>query len=433
MKGTVKQQLALRYLMDSATKYIAYGGAAGGGKSFLGCFWLLFMANAFPGTRWFIGREELKRIRQSTLITWHKVCKMRMFKDYHVNFQDNFIELSNGSRIDLLDLRYLPSDPLYERYGSIEYTGGWIEEGGEVDFGAFDTLKGRVGRHMNDVYNILGKILITFNPKKNWIYTDLYKPFVAGTLPKHTVFIRAFVTDNPYLPAEYVENLKNTTDKIKKERLLHGNFEYDDDPAALIDYDSITDLFSNEHAKEGDKYITADIARYGTDKTVICGWNGLRLINIQVIAKNSITEAADAIKAMQNQYGVPASRTLVDEDGLGSGVVDMVQCQGFVGNSRPLNNEQFVNLKSQCYFKLADMINASKLYVMTRDTSIRDAIIEELQQVKQLEVDSDKKKGVVPKDKVKQMIGRSPDFSDTLMMRMHFELKPVYNFRPRLA
>ena len=29
------------------------------------------------------------------------------------------------------------------------------------------------------------------------------------------------------------------------------------------------------------------------------------------------------------------------------------------------------------------------------------------------------------KEKVKEAIGRSPDFSDALMMRMWFELKPV--------
>ena len=34
------------------------------------------------------------------------------------------------------------------------------------------------------------------------------------------------------------------------------------------------------------------------------------------------------------------------------------------------------------------------------------------------------KKGVVPKDKVKEMLGRSPDFADTIMMREWFELKP---------
>jgi hypothetical protein len=433
MKATPKQKEGFKYLMDDSTKYIAYGGAAGGGKSFLGCFWLLFVANMYPETRWFIGREELKRIRQSTLITWAKVCKLRNFRDYTLNLQDNFIQLANGSRIDLLDLRYLPSDPMYERYGSIEYTGGWIEEAGEVDFGALDTLKGRVGRHLNAEYGILGKILITFNPKKNWIYSEFYRPWIEGKLPAYCTFIRAFVTDNPYLPAEYIENLKNTTDKIKKERLLNGNFEYDDDPAALIDYDSITDLFTNDHAKEGQTYITADIARYGTDKTVICGWNNYRCVSIQVIDKNSITEAAQAIQALQKRFQVPASRTIVDEDGLGSGVVDMVQCKGFVGNSRPLNNEQYTNLKAQCYYKLADLINAGKLYVSTQDTTIKDALTEELQQVKQLEVDGDKKKGIIPKDKVKQMIGRSPDFSDALMMRAFFEIQPVYKLRSRLA
>jgi hypothetical protein len=37
-------------------------------------------------------------------------------------------------------------------------------------------------------------------------------------------------------------------------------------------------------------------------------------------------------------------------------------------------------------------------------------------------VDSDKKKGVLSKEKVKEIIGRSPDFSDTMMMREWFEL-----------
>lgn len=47
-----------------------------------------------------------------------------------------------------------------------------------------------------------------------------------------------------------------------------------------------------------------------------------------------------------------------------------------------------------------------------------------MEQVKQKALDSDMKKGVMPKDKVKELIGRSPDFSDTIMMREFFELKP---------
>ena len=74
-------------------------------------------------------RQELKRITQSTLITFYKVCNQYGVDDtlYKYNGQYNYIELFKGSRIDLLDLQYKPGDPLYERYGSIEYTGGWIE------------------------------------------------------------------------------------------------------------------------------------------------------------------------------------------------------------------------------------------------------------------------------------------------------------------
>ena len=126
-----KQEHALKILTDNEHVELLYGGAAGGAKSWTGAVWLLFMCLCYPGSKWFIGRAELKRITQSTLITFYKVCNQYGVDDtlYKYNGQYNYIEFFNGSRIDLLDLQYKPGDPLYERYGSIEYTGGWIEEG----------------------------------------------------------------------------------------------------------------------------------------------------------------------------------------------------------------------------------------------------------------------------------------------------------------
>ena len=233
-KKHAKQEEALQILTDTKTEEFLYGGAAGGAKSWTGCSWLLFNCLAYPETKWFIGREELKRITESTLISFFKAAKTYNVQSFTYNGQKNFIQFKNGSRIDLLELRYKPSDPLFERFGSTDYTGGWIEEGGEIDFGAYEVLRTRIGRHYNDQYEILAKLFITCNPKKNWLYAHFYKPFKGGTLPKSKKFLQAFVQDNPFIESGYIDRLKGTYDKVKKERLLKGNWEYDDDPIRYV-------------------------------------------------------------------------------------------------------------------------------------------------------------------------------------------------------
>ena len=49
-------------------------------------------------------------------------------------------------------------------------------------------------------------------------------------------------------------------------------------------------------------------------------------------------------------------------------------------------------------------------------------IKEELEMVKNRSMDTDDKLAVLRKDEIKEFIGRSPDFTDTLMMREYFEL-----------
>lgn len=429
MKGTAKQKLALSKLVDNITKIVVYGGAAGGGKSYLGCFWLLIMCINYPGSRWFIGREELKRIRQSTLISWAKVCSLLKFTDFKINGQDNYIIFGNGSRIDLLDMSYQPRDPLYERFGSLEYTGGWIEEAGETNFGAFDILKTRIGRHRNEEFDLISKLLITCNPKKNWVYNEFYKPFKTGVLLPIYSFIQALVTDNPHLTEDYINNLKSTKDKSKRERLLFGNWDYEDSPDQLIDYESMLDYFNNRHIEQkGYKYITADIARKGRDKTIVRLWHGLVCIDRKEMKVSKVTESANLIQSIANEHKVPTSRIIVDEDGVGGGVMDILNCNGFVNNSKALYGENFTNLKSQCSFGMAKLICDKEVAEVCDNEEVRTFVIEEMAEVKQKDIDSDGKVAIIPKDEVKEHLGRSPDEWDSIMMRFWFELGQEFYF-----
>ena len=270
----LKQRLAYNYLRDGSTKFLCYGGAGGGGKSWLGCEWLMQCCYFLPGTRWFAGRNNLKDSRASISVTFGKVAQWHGFTGYRLT--NDGIEFDNGSEIIFLDLTYYPvKDPLYERFGSLEFTGGWIEEGGQVNGLAFSVLQTRIGRHLNDKYGIPGKILITCNPKKNWLYDLFYKPWKEGTLEDGYAFVQALVQDNPFATEDYIETLRNTNDKVTKERLYFGNWEYDDDPAVLCDYDAICDLFTNEHVKpSGVSSGSADLAMKGRDRFVAGHWKG---------------------------------------------------------------------------------------------------------------------------------------------------------------
>ena len=118
------------------------------------------------------------------------------------------------------------------------------------------------------------------------------------------------------------------------------------------------------------------------------------------------------------------------------GAVDTLRCIGFVNNSRQIElawqKFNYSNLRSQCYFKLADYVNSNLIYLSDSDISIREKITEELGEIKQKDIDKDGKLMIVPKDAIKRNLGRSPDDSDCLMMRMYFEIKPIFVRNMRL-
>lgn len=427
MKLSIKQTIALDLLEDDKTTEVGYGGGAGGGKSILGCYWQIKQRLKYPGTRGLIGRAALKTLKETTLQSFFFVAKEQgLINKVHFNYnaQSNQIHFFNKSIIFLKDLFLYPSDPNFDELGSLEITDAFIDESAQVSKKAFDIVGSRI-RYGLDENNLIPKILWTSNPSKNWNYSEFYKPFKNNELSDYRGFVQSLVTDNPFISEHYINNL-NKLPLIDRERLLYGNWEYDDDPARLMEFDKIVNVFSNSFVKSGHRYITADIARFGSDKAVIMVWDGFRVIKIVAIAKCSLTELSERITNLSKEYSVPLNNIVCDEDGVGGGVVDILKCQGFTNNAKPFeeNNSvvQYSNLKSQCYFHLSYKVNLDEIYIY--ESEYKETIIEELEQVKRHNIDKDGKLAIIPKDKVKELLGRSPDFSDALMMRMYFELKP---------
>lgn len=280
-----------------------------------------------------MGRTVLKELYNTTLRSFWSALK-EMEKINQVNLRD--IVVFNEKRgtlyfkendviIYLIDLAYQPSDPEYNRIGSLELTGAFIDEAQQVHPKAISVLAARFSllsqtdKDGRVLWRTKKKCLYTCNPDKGWVYKQFYKPWKDGTLEENKKFIPSLVTDNSKIPEEdrenYVRSLKaqESSDPVSVQRLLYGNFDYDETEGRLFDYDAMNDLFTNPKFEWKKRYITCDVARGGKDTTRIYVWEGYNMIQCVTHAqKNDFTESK--IKELSQHYKIPMSQVLVDEN-----------------------------------------------------------------------------------------------------------------------
>ena len=407
--------------MDNKTNIITYGGSAGGGKSFVGCLWIATLCLQYAGIRCLIGRSVLAQLKMTTLNTLFETLeRMNLKPNEHFvyNAQSNVLTFNNKSSIILKDLAYYPSDPLFSSLGGYELTAIFIDEASEISRMAYDILRSRIRFKLNE-FKLIPKILLTCNPAQVWIKSEFYQPFVEGTLPENMAFVPALPYDNHYLPDSYIEMLK-TLPEISRRRLLEGDWNYLDASDAITNFDDISSCIYKMQPNLNDKkYLTIDVARFGNDRSVIGVWVGLVLVDVHIFTKLSTTELSTEIKSLMAANGVHPTNCIVDADGVGGGVADQIRGTNFVNNASPFNKENFTNLKSQCYIKLAQLFKEGEISINIIRPDLVDELTQELLSVKLKNVDKDSKTGVQSKDDMKKAFGRSPDLADMLAMRMY--------------
>ena len=422
---TKRQSQAWKYLTDDHTNVVLFGGSAGGGKSWLGCLWITTLCLNHKGIRCLIGRSVLTQLKLTTLNTLFDLLShmgLKSGEHFTFNGQSNVLSFYNGSEIIFKDLAYNPSDPNYDSLGSLEISAAFIDEAAQITSLAFSIVKSRIRYKLNE-YNLTPKVLMTCNPSNNWIKKDFYIPFVNDTLESNKTFIPSLPMDNPHLPASYIEMLKELPPQQRK-RLLEGDWDYLDESDALFKFDEITkSIFKDVPRGTDKKYMTVDVARFGDDRSVVMIWVGLVVVDCKVYTKLSTVQLSSEIKDLIKSHGIHPQNIIIDSDGVGGGVADQIRGTNFVNNARPLHEQNFSNLKSQCYVKLSEMFKEEKISLNILEPSVIDDLTQELLAVKLKDVDKDNKVAVQSKDDMKRILGKSPDLSDCLMMRMLPEIK----------
>lgn len=427
---TAKQVQALRLLNDETTTNVGYGGSARSGKSLIECVAIIFDCFAYDGIAWGLARKELTTLKRTVLLTLFKQFNfygIEEDKDYNYNQQLNKISISNGSDIFLIDTAYKPSDPLNTRFGGFELTRCACDESNETDLTVIDKLFERTGWRLNDRYNLKRKLFECFNPAKNHVYFRFFVPHRNENESVHCKFIVALPSDNPHPSVkEWIDDMIKTADHITVQRQVYGNFEYDDDPSALCDFDSIRDMFTNDHVKGGGKYISADLAMKGRDRFIAGCWDGMICTVSIDKQKTDGKEIETLIKELKIQKGVPNTQIVADSDGLGGYLESYIKnIKEFHGGSSAIGKD-FFNIKSECAFKLAEKINKKEIKIICTQQQ-QEAIVSEITvclKRENLDADTQKKK-LLGKEEMKKRLGHSPDYLDMLIMRMYFDCLPA--------
>lgn len=426
LRLTKKQTQALEYLSDNIHTEILYGGSAGSGKSVLGSIWVTLNCIKCSDTRYMIARDDLTTLKRTSIVTLiSKVFPMFGLKAevaYHYSQQEGSIKFSNGSEIIFGYLKYEPSDPEFDRLGSLEITGAWIDEGSEVSEKGYEVLKTRI-RHNLDIYGLVPKILITTNPCNNFIKTEFYLPYSRGEDMGRKVFVPSFSNENIFLESSYQAVLDNIKDPLLRRRLRDGDWNYNDAPDNIITNSMIGKSIVNQfpNIDKSVKYVGIDIAREGNDKSMIALIVKDTLLDLREITINQDNldksgQIADQIIAYCEDLGVGYDYVALDTVGVGAGVIDNLHSKGFFalefkGGMRAEDDDNYSNARAEAYWRLREDLISGKFKIFSQVQEL-EMLTQELTNTKY--GNDDKKIKVEKKEKIKKRIGRSPDRADAL-------------------
>lgn len=418
---TKKQLEVYQALTDSTTTEIYFTGGSGSGKSWLGCCWILIHCLYYPGIKALIGRKKLDDLKETTLATLLFILAEWNYTQYTYNKQNNIITFANGSEILLKQLGFEPQDPYYKNISGLELTMAFIDEVDQIEEKAKNILNTRIRNLKFKSNGVEGelkpKILCCCNPSKGWMY-DIYTSYKNNNLPPYVKFFHSLLSDNPHAAVGYKEQMERQDEETKR-RLFYADWDFEEN-YSLINNNAIQSLFNSKDIEDEKHqlYISCDVATTGKDKTIIFIWRGSTAIDLIEYQVNTIQELVERLKQLSSHYQVKHHNIIIDGGGLAGVSSFLPGSISFISQSTPLNKENFENLRCQCYYKLAALINSGKIKINLPqiDQKKKAAIIQELEFVRAKNVERDGKLQILSKGEIKKLISRSPDYADALMM-----------------
>jgi hypothetical protein len=227
---TETQTVAFDQAINGEYRVIVFGGGIRGGKT----VWLLvslsFLALNYSGSRWVIIRKSLADLKRTTFVSFTALINDGLnayIKSW--NRDTNVVTFNNGSELIFMAESY-DDDKELNRFRGLEVNGAGLDEVNELQEPTFYKVQERIGSWNKAQGKPPIVCLATCNPSNNWVKTIIYEKYRSNTLPDRWSYIPSKITDNPYIPIEYLESLKELP-PIQYQRFVEGDWDIADDVA----------------------------------------------------------------------------------------------------------------------------------------------------------------------------------------------------------
>ena len=185
------------------------------------------MCQVFPNSRWCVIRENMEKIRTTTIPSFLKINPSGKLRQSPYEYTH-----PNGSIILFKSENYV-SDKELDWMKGLEVNGFLFEEINECQEKTFYKAFERSGSWIipNSKYQPKPVILATCNPTQNWVKEKVFNPWKENTLNPNWLYIPSKISDNvdengeSNLPQEYLDNLNNMP-PYEYEVFVNGNWDF---------------------------------------------------------------------------------------------------------------------------------------------------------------------------------------------------------------
>lgn len=418
VKLTLKQTKCRDAFWNPEITSILFGGAMGGGKSWIGCRLLDEYATRtierfdlqptkYPIQLGFLGRYRGVDFNDTTLETWKRTIP----NHYYIRTQDKEIVIE-----DRVKYAYggLDSTEAVSKFSSAEFAVIFIDQAEECDRDKVAVLMSRFRLKINDT-PLPYKSLFTANPKNCWLKDE----FVLGNDSKK-VYIPALPAENPHLPDSYRASIEDAFKHRPELLIAYLEGSWDSLEGADI---IIKDIWVREASEVHISYVGrpkrvfgCDIARYGDDRTVIYYLEGTDILDEMIFGQKDTMYTAGRVHIWAQEK--KPDLIGIDVIGLGAGVADRLREMGnkvldYNGAGKPQNEEKFGNLRAESWWNTGRRFAEKDIKLTWKDEEVRRELSCASYLIKNGKIWAE------AKEDIKKRLMRSPDKADAYIIGLH--------------